>query len=210
MSVTNRWSKLIHPSIISLHDCYLSNGAVFFVHEYYPSAISLYDRFLKVRGINATNSQNAVPGSAPVAEDVLWCVLIQLLSALQAIHAYGLSCRVVDCRHVLETTRNRYRIGSVGVMDVLEPRNNQQELQSQDLHQLGYVMMVLGSRGCTVTDMKTLSVRYSNHFVEVVQYLLQGQYRAQTMLEQCMPEVVKTVNSALSTNDYYYNVLVME
>ena len=113
---------------------------------------------------------------------MLWCILIQLLSAIQAIHAYGLSCRVVDCRHVLETTRNRYRIGSVGVMDVLEPRNNQQELQSQDIH----------------------------HFVEVIQYLLQGQYKTQTILEQCMPEVMKTMNSALSTSDYYYDVLVMK
>lgn len=183
---------------------------MFFVHDYYPSAISLYDRFLKVRMMKGADVQNAVPGSAPIAEDILWCILIQLLSALQAIHAYGLSCRVVDCRHVLETTRNRYRIGSVGVMDVLEPRSNQHELQSQDIHQLGYVMMLLGSRGCTVTDVKALSVRYSNHFVEVIQYLLQGQYRAQTILEQCMPEVVKTVNSALSTSDYYYHVLVME
>lgn len=151
-----------------------------------------------------------MPGSGPVSEDVLWCILVQLLSAIQAIHSYGLSCRVIDCRHVLETTRNRYRIGSVGVMDVLEPRNNLQELQSNDMHQLGCVMVLLGSRGCTVTDIKALSVRYSDHLVKVVQYLLQGQYGAQTILEQCVPEVVKTVNSALSTSDYYYNVLVME
>ena len=43
-----RWSKLVHPSVVSLHDCYLSNGAVFFVHAYYPSAISLASRYLSV------------------------------------------------------------------------------------------------------------------------------------------------------------------
>lgn len=31
----------------SLRDCFLSNGAVFFVHDFYPSAVSLFDRFLK-------------------------------------------------------------------------------------------------------------------------------------------------------------------
>ena len=96
------------------------------------------------------------------------------------------------------------------MMDVLEPRNNQQELQSQDIHQLGCVMLLLGCRGCAVTDVKGLSVRYSNHFVEVIQYLLQGQYNTQMILEQCMPEVMKTMNSALSTSDYYYDVLVMK
>ena len=96
------------------------------------------------------------------------------------------------------------------MMDVLEPRNNQQELQSQDIHQLGCVMLLLRCRGCAVTDVKGLSVRYSNHFVEVIQYLLQGQYKTQMILEQCMPEVMKTMNSALSTSDYYYDVLVMK
>ena len=67
----------------------------------------------------------------------MWCVVLQLLSGLQAIHAYGLSCRVVDARHVLETERNRYRLGSVGVMDVLEPRSNQRELQLKDCVALG-------------------------------------------------------------------------
>lgn len=49
MMTVQRWAKLLHPSIIRLHDCFLSNGAVFFVHEYYPSAISLSSRYLTVR-----------------------------------------------------------------------------------------------------------------------------------------------------------------
>ena len=54
----------------------------------------------------------------------MWCVVLQLLSGLQAIHAYGLSCRVVDARHVLETERNRYRLGSGGGMAGLAPRSD--------------------------------------------------------------------------------------
>ena len=143
-----------------------------------------------------------------MAEDVLWCVVIQLLSALQAIHSYGLACRALDCKHVLETARNRYRVGSVGVMDVLEPRSNVAERQSQDLRQLGCVMVMLGSRGCAATDVKSLAVRYSERLVQVVQLLLQGQFGAAALLEQCSPELMKTMNSALSTSDYYYDALV--
>ena len=130
-------------------------------------------------------------------------MIIQLLSALQAIHSYGLACRSLDCKHVLETARNRFRVGSVGVMDVLEPRSNVGELQSQDLRQLGCVLVLLGSRGCAATELASLAVRYSERLVTVVRLLLQGQCGAAALLEQCAP-----MNSALSTSDYYYDALV--
>lgn len=95
MMTVQRWAKLLHPAIISLHDCFLSNGAVFFVHEYYPSAISLSNRYLSVSACGWREGQNAV-SSPPLNEDILWCVAIQLLSGLQAIHGYDLSCRVID------------------------------------------------------------------------------------------------------------------
>ena len=135
-------------------------------------------------------------------------MIIQLLSALQAIHSYGLACRSLDCKHVLETARNRVRVGSVGVMDVLEPRSNVGELQSQDLRQLGCVLVLLGSRGCAATELASLAVRYSERLVTVVRLLLQGQFGAAALLEQCAPELMKTMNSALSTSDYYYDALV--
>ena len=51
MLVLDNWKRLTHPNIISLRDCYLSNGAVFFVHDFYPTAISIFDCFLKVGSI---------------------------------------------------------------------------------------------------------------------------------------------------------------
>ena len=138
----------------------------------------------------------------------MWCVVLQLLSGLQAIHAYGLSCRVVDARHVLETERNRYRLGSVGVMDVLEPRSNQRELQLKDCVALGQLAVALGSRESAVADVKTLAVRYSAQLVEVVGTLLQGQCAASEVLARCTPQLVKTLNSALSTTDTFYTALV--
>ena len=86
--------------------------------------------------------QNVLPGSAPLLEDLLWCIAIQLLSALQTIHAYNLACRTMDYRHVLMTERNRFRIGSVGVMDILEPHSTNQDLQAKDLYQLGSLLVV--------------------------------------------------------------------
>ena len=148
------------------------------------------------------------PGAASLPEDILWCVAVQILSALQTAHMYSLACRTVDCRHVLMTERNRFRVGSVGVMDVLEPHSNILELQKQDLCQLGSLLLLLGCRGSTLLDVKTLMVRYSDRLVTVVKMLISGQRSASAVLEQCTAQVVKTLNSSLSTCDVYYNDLV--
>ena len=204
----NAWKRVHHPNIIALRNCYLSNGAVFFVHDFYPTATSLYDCFLKVLlSLFSLIPQNVLPGSAPLLEDLLWCIAIQLLSALQTIHAYNLACRTLDYRHVLMTERNRFRIGSVGVMDILEPHSTNQDLQAKDLYQLGSLLVVLGCRGVP-PDIKTLAVHYSEKFVKVVQLLLSAQTPASAVLEQCTTQIVKTLNSSLSTCDTYYNDLV--
>ena len=206
--VLNAWKRVHHPNIIALRNCYLSNGAVFFVHDFYPTATSLYDCFLKVLlSLFSLIPQNVLPGSAPLLEDLLWCIAIQLLSALQTIHAYNLACRTLDYRHVLMTERNRFRIGSVGVMDILEPHSTNQDLQAKDLYQLGSLLVVLGCRGVP-PDIKTLAVHYSEKFVKVVQLLLSAQTPASAVLEQCTTQIVKTLNSSLSTCDTYYNDLV--
>ena len=206
--VLNAWKRVHHPNIIALRNCYLSNGAVFFVHDFYPTATSLYDCFLKVLlSLFSLIPQNVLPGSAPLLEDLLWCIAIQLLSALQTILAYNLACRTLDYRHVLMTERNRFRIGSVGVMDILEPHSTNQDLQAKDLYQLGSLLVVLGCRGVP-PDIKTLAVHYSEKFVKVVQLLLSAQTPASAVLEQCTTQIVKTLNSSLSTCDTYYNDLV--
>ena len=115
---------------------------------------------------------------------------------------------MVDYKHILETTRNRVQIGSVGVFDLLEPRTNISELQVKDLQQLGYVMMVLGSRGCAKVDLQGLAVRYSEHYVYIVKMLLKGEMTAQMVMEKCTNQLLRTGNSAMATNDYYLAALV--
>ena len=48
MSVLEKWKKIVHPNVVMLHDCFISNGALFFVHDYYPCATSVYNNFLRV------------------------------------------------------------------------------------------------------------------------------------------------------------------
>lgn len=147
------------------------------------------------------------PNTPRIHEDLLWTMCIQLLSALQTIHGYGLACRVLDDKHVLVLERNRYRIGSVGVMDILEPRSNIKECQSNDLRQLGYLLFILASHSSTI-NIDLIRDIYSESFVNVVHYLLQGQYTASALLSQCVPHIVRNLNCVMTATDWYSNMLV--
>ena len=81
-------------------------------------------------------------------------------------------------------------------------------MERVDLQQLGKVMVQLGTRGCGGSEITMMAGRYSEQLVTVVKLLLQGQMSAQMLLERCSPQLVRTVNSALATSDYFFNSLV--
>lgn len=109
-----------------------------FVHDFHPLAQSLAQRHLAPRAPHAT-------------EALLWSYVIQLTSALRAIHAAGLACRVLDVTKVLITGRSRIAIGSTAVYDVLQYDETQQtaavtaHFQQKDLHDLGILVLTLAS-----------------------------------------------------------------
>jgi PAB-dependent poly(A)-specific ribonuclease subunit 3 len=54
-----------------------------------------------------------------ISEEVLWSYTTQLASAIRAIHAAGLACRVVTLSKVILTSKNRVRISGVAIKDVV-------------------------------------------------------------------------------------------
>lgn len=81
-------------------------------------------------------------------------------------------------------------------------------MERMDLQQLGEVMVQLGTRGCGGSEITEMAGRYSDQLVTIVKLLVQGQLSAQALLERCSPQVVRTVNSAFATSDYFFNSLV--
>ena len=69
-------------------------------------------------------------------------------------------------------------------------------------------MVQLGTRGCGSNEITMMSGRYSDQLVTIVKLLGQGQVSAQALLEKCSPQLVRTVNSAFATSDYFFNSLV--
>lgn len=129
-----QWEQATHPNIIMLHGAWIHQRALFFTHEYFPGAQTLHERYLTRR--------------VPVPEPTLWAYICQLVTALRAIHALGLACRVVHPLRVLWTSQNRIRINCVGVIDVLEAESAKsvEEAQREDIYNLGRLILALAIR----------------------------------------------------------------
>ena len=83
-----------------------------------------------------------------IPEGTLWAFICQLVTALRAIHALDLACRVVHPLRILWTSPNRIRINCVGVLDVLESDSQKSlgALQQEDITRLGSLILSLATR----------------------------------------------------------------
>lgn len=152
-----------HPGIVRWYKCFISQRAVFFIHNYHAGAVTFKERFF-----NTPRGENGVP----LPESFIWSCLTQLVSAIAAVHASNLAVRTLQLNHILCTQegssgviksnsgpfglpRVRLRINCVGIVDILEfeARKTLEELQRDDMRSLGCILlsMTTGSE-ITVND----------------------------------------------------------
>ena len=87
-------------------------------YTYHPSAQTLYDAHIKPRGPSFVHGRLQA-AQAHVPERTLWSYIIQIVGAMKAAHDQGLPVRMIDVTKVIVTGRNRVRISSCGLADVL-------------------------------------------------------------------------------------------
>jgi PAB-dependent poly(A)-specific ribonuclease subunit 3 len=87
-------------------------------YTYHPSAQTLYDAHIKPRGPAFVHGRLQA-AQAHVPERTLWSYIIQIAGAMKAAHDQGLPVRMIDVTKVIVTGRNRVRISSCGLADVL-------------------------------------------------------------------------------------------
>lgn len=144
-----------HPGIVPFYKCFVAQRAVFFVHQYIPGARTLRERL-----------------NGPLAESVLWSIISQLVSAMRTIHANSLAVRTLDMGHVLSTmdptaSRLRIRLNCLGVVDALEfeTRRHVQDLQQQDIRNLGWLTLSLASGTEVSMQSETATIQRCDAFV---------------------------------------------
>lgn len=148
------WSAVAsHPNVVSWRDVFSSKvfsgtSNTYFVYDYHPCSTTLQARYF--------DSQSR--GFEPMDEPTLWSFILQILSALRAIHRAGLACRGLRPCQILLTGRNRFRINSLGIADsiAIERPKHLGRYQHEDLLSLGKMILSLAinvDEGAAVLDL---------------------------------------------------------
>lgn len=197
-SAQMKWTALRHPSVVTLYSITLEKGAVFFAHAYHPSAVTLKQRYLDPR----------TAGAHTVTEHVIWRLVSQLIVGIRLVHSNEMAIRSISCSHILLTSSGRFRIASVGVLDVLEfeSRKSLRDMQIEDLIKLGYVVLSLAARTTigpkTVdTGLALLQQNFSPDLNRLVGALLSGSRTVDQICVLISSKICEELDSAMSTTD---------
>ncbi|KAJ2353647.1 PAB-dependent poly(A)-specific ribonuclease subunit 3 [Coemansia sp. RSA 2618] len=170
LGAIDKWRQVQNPNIAHVHEAFITHAfgdnSLVVVHDYKPLAASLTSKI----------AENQVPAS----EGFLWSIVLQLASALTAIHAAGLVVHVLDTSTVLLSPTNRIYVGSGGLADVLGMHisHSIDVAQQSDLRSIGQILRVLLNRSPENTvavqgqpPMVVPSPAYSADFKELFRYL---------------------------------------
>jgi PAB-dependent poly(A)-specific ribonuclease subunit 3 len=147
------WKSIIHPHIVSLREVFVSNAfnntnSLYVSYEFHPSAETLEQRFPA-----CALSQNRPPGyqndPKGLNEDNLWAILIQLVSAVRAIHAKGLTAaKLINGSKIIIVGKNRLRLSAGGVDDLFKYDSRKPVIlakQQEDIIAIGQLMLRLAA-----------------------------------------------------------------
>jgi len=75
-------------------------------YEYYPNAQTLFEMHIKQKPPLFQHGRLSTL-SAALPEATLWSYMIQIASAIKAVHEAGLAVRMVDATKIMVTGKNR-------------------------------------------------------------------------------------------------------
>ncbi|KAI0172430.1 hypothetical protein GGR52DRAFT_544516 [Hypoxylon sp. FL1284] len=175
IKAVNSWKRIIHPNIVTTIEAFttrdFNDSSLIFVHSYHPLSKTLAEHHF---------SGNRFGRPAAVPERVLWSYLVQLASALKAIHKAKLAARCIDISKVILTDKNRIRLSACAIQDVLhfEVPRRIEELQQEDFFSLGRLILSIATNtpprnlGDLRLPLEQLGRTYSMELHERISWLL--------------------------------------
>ncbi|RDX44097.1 hypothetical protein OH76DRAFT_1458144 [Lentinus brumalis] len=142
------WSRLRHPNVISVHEAFttraFNDSSLVVVYDDHPNAQTLYEAHIKPKPPQYQNGRLQAQSNR-ITERTIWSYVIQIANAIKAVHDAGLAVRLIDPTKILVTGKNRVRIGSCGVVDVLthDAQTDIAFLQQDDLTMFGALIFIL-------------------------------------------------------------------
>ncbi|KAI0830183.1 kinase-like domain-containing protein [Trametes gibbosa] len=177
------WSRIRHPNIVSVHEAFttraFNDSSLVVVYEDHPNAQTLYDAHIKAKPPQFQHGRLQAQSNR-VDERTLWSYIVQIANAIKVAHDAGLALRLIDVSKILVTGKNRIRLGSCGVVDVLMhdmPSSEIAYLQQDDLTMFGGIIIQLcnGNMGVINDIPRALEVidrNYSTDLKSVVLFLI--------------------------------------
>ncbi|KAK7535373.1 PAB-dependent poly(A)-specific ribonuclease subunit PAN3 [Phyllosticta citribraziliensis] len=172
------WKRVDSGSIVAIHDAFTTrafgDSSLIFVTDYHPLSKTLSEQHLQTaRGFHGRANPQTV------SESVLWSYIVQIASALKAIHSHNLAARLIHPSKILLTSKNRIRLNSCAILDLVhfDTIRPLPELQQEDLSQLGRLVVTIAGNN-TVSPVNApkaldlLARGYSKDLVDCVSWLL--------------------------------------
>ncbi|KAI9825533.1 MAG: hypothetical protein M1819_000525 [Sarea resinae] len=205
------WKRVSNGSIVTLHDAFTSrqfgDSSLIFVTDYHPLSKTLAEHHFP-----STRFQGR-PAGGHVPEQVLWSYVMQISSALKAIHDAGLAARIIDASKILLTSKNRVRLNACGILDVVQYDTSATiaDLQREDLMQLGRLLLCISTsnQGALHNIPKALeyiSRSYTAPFKDCIFWLLdtsasQGTKDIDRFMTGLAPQFLKSFDHTLHLDD---------
>ncbi|MFH4982453.1 hypothetical protein AB6A40_009162 [Gnathostoma spinigerum] len=136
LALADNWKKLLHANVVQLRDVIqtraFNDNSLLFIYDYHPLSETLKYRHLNNGRMNGMSS-TFMEGTGGVQEHLLWAYIVQLSSALRAIHASGMAARTVDPTKIIVFSKTKLMLSSCGILDVIAPENGHSSLQHQQV-----------------------------------------------------------------------------
>lgn len=145
------WKRISNSSLVQVHDAFtgrwFNDSSLIVVTDYHPMSQTLLDKHFAFGRHTAGNRSS----SQIVPESELWAYIVQIGSAIKAIHDGGLAAQTVMPSKILMTSKNRVRLNGCGILDIVqyEHRKPVNELQRSDLEELGRLILGIATRNQT-------------------------------------------------------------
>lgn len=153
-----KWKSIKCANIVQLQEAFTSMafggsyGSLIVTYDYFPNSYTLQEQHINRRLGSKLE---------PITEDLLWNYIIEITNALINIHENGLAARsALDLSKILVTNKNRVRLGGVGISDILNYENDEEEINKIGLASFQHDLQVADIKkfGKIILDLAALSL----------------------------------------------------
>ncbi|KAJ7146020.1 hypothetical protein C8R44DRAFT_756377 [Mycena epipterygia] len=222
------WANIKHPGVVAVHEAFTTHAfgdsSLVVAYAYHPKAQTLFDAHLKLTPPAYQHGTRFQPQPAQlqIPERTLWSYIVQLAAAVKRVHDAGQALRMIDVTKVLVTSKNRLRVSSCGIVDVLmyDTPQDVHLLQQEDLTMFGRLVFALctgnvmaSSGGNFQKSLEVMGRLYSPEVKTVALFLVNkgGPHKnIGQLLEIISSRVVAEMGDALSAADVLENELMGE